>query len=231
MEQRVLRAIAIDDEPLALQIIEVFCDRMGGIKLQTFTSAESGLAAVRMERPDVLLLDIGLGKANGIELARQLPRDTCVVFTTAYSEYALEGFALDAADYLEKPFSYSRFQEAMSRVARRVRQKELLARHAITVKENYKNVVIPFDDIIYLEALDNYVCLHLTADRQVTTQSTLSSLLLQLPDELFMRIHKSFVIARRKIDRYTRRQVFLHCLRQPLPIGRAYAKAFNETFT
>lgn len=231
MDKRLLRAIAIDDEPLALQIIEAFCERMGGIELKTFTKANDGIAAARMEHPDVLLLDIDLGKTNGVDLARQLPHDISVVFTTAYSEFAIDGFELDAVDYLEKPFSFSRFQDAMRRVARRANQKELSEKHAITVKANYQNVVIPFDDIIYLEALDNYVCLHLTADRQVTTQSTLSSLLLQLPDELFMRIHKSFVIARRKIDRYTRRQVFLHGLKQPLPIGRAYAKAFNETFT
>lgn len=226
-----LRAIAIDDEPLALQIIEAFCERMGGIELKTFTNANNGIAAARMEHPDVLLLDIDLGKTNGVDLARQLPHDIGVVFTTAYSEFAIDGFELDAVDYLEKPFPFSRFQDAMRRVARRANQNELLDKNAITVKANYQNVVIPFDDIIYLEALDNYVCFHLTANRQVTTQSTLSSLLMQLPEALFLRIHKSFVVARRKIERYTRRQVFMLDLKQPLPIGRSYAKAFNDILT
>ena len=225
MEKNNLRAIAIDDEPMALSIVETFCQRMGNIEIKTFTQPSEGLAAMRIERPDVLLLDIGLGTANGVELAHVVPEGTCVVFTTAHTEYALDGFNLDVTDYLLKPFSFERFQKAIGKVARR-KQQELPP--TIIVKADYKNVVVPVADIIYLEAMDNYVCLHLTNGQQLVTQTPLSSLEAQLPEPLFVRIHKSFVIARRQVERYSRQLVFLRGVPHPIPIGRTYSTIFNR---
>lgn len=215
-----MTVIAIDDEPLALSIIREFCQRIGDIQLQTFTDHAAGMAAVAVECPDLLFLDIRLGSANGVILARTLPESTSLVFTTAYTEYAFDGFEVGAVDYLHKPFSFDRFRQAVARV----RQRRPDTAH-LTLKSGYKNVVIALTDILYIEAMDNYVRLHLVSGRQQMSQTTLTSLLAQLPADQFVRIHKSFVVSCRHVDRYTRQQVYLHGLNRPLPIGRTFVSA------
>lgn len=212
-----MNIIAIDDEPLALSIINEFCQRLGNICLQTFTDPMAGMAAVAEQRPDLLLLDIRLGTANGVSLARQLPGSTSLIFTTAYTEYALDAFEIGAIDYLHKPFAFERFASAIDRAHRRCS-----AKSSITLKADYKCVVIPVADILYIEAMDNYVRLHLVDDRYQMSKTTLTSLLDQLPAELFIRIHKSFVVARSHISRYTAQQVFIRGIERPLPIGRTF---------
>lgn len=106
---RNLRCIAIDDEPMALLIIEQFCRRKGGIELTTFSEPTIGLEEIRMKEPDLVFLDIHMNSINGLEIADTLPEKCCFIFTTAYAQYALEGFNLDAVDFLHKPFSYERF--------------------------------------------------------------------------------------------------------------------------
>lgn len=110
-----MKVIAIDDEPIALSIVQEFCQRLGDIELQTFTDPNIGMEAVKKVKPELLLLDIRLGTANGIELARQLQASTSIVFTTAYTEFALDGFEVGAIDYLHKPFSFDRFKSIHKR--------------------------------------------------------------------------------------------------------------------
>ena len=218
-----MKVISIDDEPIALSIIQEFCQRLGGIQLQTFTDPTEGMAAVAAQQPDLLLLDIRLGTADGMALARQLTAATSLVFTTAYTEYALEGFEVGAVDYLHKPFSYERFANALSRV-----QNRQPVVPSITLKADYKNVIIPLADILYIEAMDNYVRLHMTGCRQLMSKMTLTSLFRQLPPHQFVRIHKSFVVSLPQIDSYTRQQVYIKGISRPLPVGRNYADAFKQ---
>lgn len=157
-----MRVIAIDDEPIALSIIQEFCHRLGDIQLQTFTDPVEGMVAVRTEQPELLLLDIRLGKADGVALARQIPATTSLVFTTAYTEYALDGFEVGAVDYLHKPFSFERFSNAIARVSQRRSVQAF-----ITLKADYKSVIIPLADILCIEAMDNYVRLHMADGRQL----------------------------------------------------------------
>ena len=131
-----IKCAAIDDEPLALDIIEKFCQRIGNIELRKFSDPVKGLEAVREYKPDIVFLDIEMNGINGIEVASRLPEDTCFIFTTAYLKYALDGFDLDAVDYLHKPFAYSRFQIAFSKALRRIgRQPIKTAPQCITVKQ------------------------------------------------------------------------------------------------
>lgn len=218
-----MKVIAIDDEPIALSIIQEFCQRLGGIQLQTFTDPTEGMAAVAAQQPDLLLLDIRLGTADGMALARQLPAATSLVFTTAYTEYALEGFEVGAVDYLHKPFSYERFANALSRV-----QNRQPVVPSITLKAEYKNVIIPLADILYIEAMDNYVRLHMSDSRQLMSKMTLTSLFSLLPPHQFVRIHKSFVVSLTQIDSYTRQQVYIKGISRPLPVGRNYADAVKQ---
>lgn len=110
-----MKCIAIDDEPVALSIIRQFCQRSGDIELTTYTDPVEGLQRVKDVRPDLVFLDIEMGGINGIDVARQLPAGVFLVFTTAYAEFAVDGFDLDAVDFLHKPFSYSRFERAVEK--------------------------------------------------------------------------------------------------------------------
>lgn len=110
-----IKCIAIDDEPMALEIISSFCQRYGNIELTTFTNPIAGMELVRRTKPDILFLDIEMEDINGTELARDLPPGVMLIFTTAYAQYALDGFELNAVDFLHKPFSYSRFEKAVQK--------------------------------------------------------------------------------------------------------------------
>ena len=218
-----MRAIAIDGETIALSIIQEFCHRLGDIQLQTFTDPVEGMVAVRTEQPELLLLDIRLGKADGVALARQIPATTSLVFTTAYTEYALDGFEVGAVDYLHKPFSFERFSNAIARVSQRRSVQAF-----ITLKADYKSVIIPLADILYIEAMDNYVRLHMADGRQQMSKTTLTSLLSQLSPQQFIRIHKSFVVSLSQIASYTRQQVYIKGISRPLPVGRNFVDAVKQ---
>lgn len=154
---RNLKCIAIDDEPMALLVIEQFCQRKGGIELTTFSEPIIGLEEIRHNEPDLVFLDIQMNSINGLEIADTLPEKCCFIFTTAYAQYALEGFNLDAVDFLHKPFSYERFEVALEKARRRIESRRHPIPEYLTVKQEYNNVNIPLSDILYIEALGNYV--------------------------------------------------------------------------
>ncbi len=115
-----ITCIAIDDEPMALLVVEQFCRRKGGMELTTFSEPRVGLEEICRRKPDLVFLDIQMNSLNGLEIADRLPRECCFIFTTAYAEYALDGFDLDAVDFLHKPFSYERFEVAVEKALRRI---------------------------------------------------------------------------------------------------------------
>lgn len=224
-----IRVIAIDDEPVALSIIEEFCRRIGDIDLKTFNRADEGMAAVQNERPDLLLLDIRLGDADGVRLAAMRPENTALIFTTAYTEYAVNGFNLDAVDYLQKPFPFERFKTAIGKAIRRQTNTFVsFSPQTITVKAGYRNLIINLADICYVEARNNYVCINLSDGKQVTSQITLTTLLNKLPKERFVRIHRSFVVGLAHVASYNRRMVIVNGYSQSLPIGRTYAVEIDK---
>lgn len=135
-----IKCVAIDDEPLALDIIAKFCERIGGIDLSVFSDPELGLDMIRKEKPDIAFLDIEMENITGIAIAKQLPEETCFIFTTAYLHYAMDGFELDAVDYLHKPFAFSRFQTAFSKALRRLDHKPE-ENKSILVKQEYNNAI------------------------------------------------------------------------------------------
>lgn len=140
-----IHCIAIDDEPLALDVVSKFCERHGSISLTVYSNPEEGIAAIKETHPDLVFLDIEMENMTGLTIAAQIDRDICVIFTTAYLNYALEGFNLDAVDYLHKPFSFTRFQTAIEKAVRRIEyNRTALASNSITVKQEYSNVNIPF---------------------------------------------------------------------------------------
>ena len=155
-----MNCIAIDDEPVALSVLTRYCERMGGMELKTYSDPVVGMHEVLRAAPDLLFLDIRMGEISGVELAREIPKGTFLVFTTAYAQYAVDGYDLDAVDFLHKPFSYPRFCRAVEKARQLQALRELSQRSAteeetITVKVEYRNVKIPLSEIVYIEAMDN----------------------------------------------------------------------------
>lgn len=227
---KTISCIAVDDEPMALLVIEKFCSRKGGISLKTFSEPHAGLKAIMDEKPDVVFLDIRMDGTDGIEIAKTLPPECCLIFTTAHAQYALEGFNLDAVDFLHKPFAYSRFSEAVDRAVRRMNAREAAAERekSIVVKQEYSNVSIRLSDIVYIEALGNYVKIIRTDGTHVLTRSNMKAMQGALPPEQFVRIHRSYMVAKDKIESFSRTQVWLSDGETVLPIGQQYASTLAD---
>ena len=225
---RTISCIAIDDEPMALLVIEQFCRRRGGLELTTFSEPCVGLEEIRRRKPDLVFLDIQMNSLNGLEIADTLPRECCFIFTTAYAEYALEGFNLDAVDFLHKPFSYERFEVAVEKALRRIGARRSLPVECLVVKQEYSNVSIPLGDILYIEALGNYVKIVRSSGGHVLTRTNLKNITDSLPDGTFLRIHRSYVVAVSSVVSFTRTKVVLRGHDEGLPVGAQYAAQVLE---
>ncbi len=135
-----MRCVAIDDEPIALSIIEQYCNRLGGIELLTFTDPIEGMERIKLSTPDIVILDIEMGDINGLELARTLPAGVGLIFSTAYAQFAIDGFELNAVDFLHKPFAFSRFERAIQKVSL-LKSINTPPDSEITVKVEYHSVM------------------------------------------------------------------------------------------
>lgn len=222
-----IRCIAIDDEPIALDIIDRYCTRYGGITLETFTSSNAAISRIALTKPDIVFLDIELGGVSGIEIARRLPPNTCIIFTTAYAHYAIDGFEVDAVDFLHKPFFYDRFARAMNKAEQWNQMHDLLrlsesADRQIIIKSDYRNISIAIYNILYIEAVDNYIKLHLADGSTVLSKISLRAIQQMLPKDMFIRIHRSFIVARNRISSFTRTTVTINNTSLQLPIGRKF---------
>lgn len=226
---RNLRCIAIDDEPMALLIIEQFCRRKGGIELTTFSEPTIGLEEIRMKEPDLVFLDIHMNSINGLEIADTLPEKCCFIFTTAYAQYALEGFNLDAVDFLHKPFSYERFEVAVEKAIRRIESKRHHSPEYLIVKQEYNNVSIPLSDILYIEALGNYVKIFRKSGGHVLTRTNLKAITDLLHVHDFLRIHRSYVIPISSVVSFSRSKVEIEGNVEELPIGSQYVASVMDT--
>ncbi len=194
-----IRAIAIDDEPLALEVLQAHASRSGIIVLErTFTRASLGISYLLQHRPDALFLDIRMPDKSGIELAEQLPTDIPIVFTTAYPEHAVKGFELRAADYLLKPISFSRFEQACTRIAERL-QEGRQQDDDLLVRCNGAWIKVRCHAIRYIEARGNYLLLATTTGDHLIRQ-TLQEMAQRLPP-YFVRTHKSYIVNSRQIDK------------------------------
>ncbi len=224
-----IRCIAIDDEPIALSIIERYCQRRGDMEISTFSNPIEGIEQVRKIMPDLLFLDIEMGGVNGVELARDLPNGVHLIFTTAYAQFAIDGFDLNAVDYLHKPFSFIRFEKAVARVEQRIQMvKSLGLDDEITLKVEYQSVRISRSSIEYVEAMDNYVKIMQPSARPILSQMSMKSIEELLPKEHFARIHKSYLVSRNAIASYSRTQIKLKHNNTVLPIGRTYQTDFMQ---
>ena len=198
-----------------------------GMTLETYSAPRIGMQRIREWQPDIVLLDIEMNGTSGIELARQLPPSCCLIFTTAYAHYALDGFEVNAVDFLHKPYFYERFDRAMRKAKQWLQMHDLLrvsesAARQIILKSEYRNVTLSVGSILYVESIDNYVKVHLADSTSVFSKIPLRSMEEQLPRGEFIRIHRSFLVARNRIASFTRSEVTLTKNGKTLPIGKKY---------
>jgi DNA-binding LytR/AlgR family response regulator len=194
------KCIAVEDEPLAQRVLQQYIEQHPSLELIAMCDdafqAQQHLAHSAV---DILFLDINLPRISGINFLKTLRHPPAVIFTTAYPEFAVEGFELDAVDYLLKPFSFERFLKAVNKAVSHSPNKAVAQQDSIYVKSDKKVFRVVINDIIDLEALGDYVRIRMVGAQHLVN-STLRDLLDELPKEQFMRIHKSFAIALNKIE-------------------------------
>lgn len=217
-----MRAIAIDDEPIALEIIKSMAAKVPYLELKAiFTDAFKAMEYLQNESIDLLFLDIKMPDISGIDLFKSLSKKPLVIFTTAYSEHAVASFELDAIDYLLKPFSLARFLKGCNKAfeLHNFRNATQSSDH-LYIKTGYEQVKIMFDEICYLEATGNYVTFVLK-DKTVLSRSTFVEAINLLPPDKFVRVHRSFLVAKNKVDKIERTQVSVN--KANIPVSEAYS--------
>lgn len=221
-----IKAIALDDEPLALEILQNLCTDIEYVDLQkTFTKSEEAFKYLRKYPVDLLFLDINMPSISGLDFYKKLPQKTMVIFTTAYSEYAVEGFTLNATDYLLKPISLSRFQQAIEKAFHQWKtQNQNLEQQYLFIRADYSLIKILFSDILYIEGLDDYLKIHIQNQKTVVARMTLKAILQKLPAAEFIRVHRSFIVSVSKIEKI--RNKIIHIGQAEIPISSSYETAF-----
>ena len=220
-----LTCIAIDDEPIALLIISQFCERKGGLELTTFSEPLTGLREIARRKPDLVFLDIEMNSTNGLDIAHALPPESCLIFTTAHAQYALDGFDLDAVDFLHKPFAYERFEKAVEKAIVFIEARQHKVPENIIIKQEYNNISIPISDILYIEAMENYTKIFRINGNYILSRTSLKSI------QEILRTHRSYIIPVNKVERFSKREINLTGCRIVIPIGRQYAENVYATLT
>ncbi|RZK75748.1 MAG: response regulator transcription factor [Pedobacter sp.] len=228
----VLKCVAIDDEPLALQLIKTYADRIPTIQLkETFEDGISAIEYLNKNQIDLLFLDINMPDITGIELANALINKPLIIFTTAYKQFAYEGFQLEAVDYLLKPIQFESFSKAVQKAVSYKSFKDRLPtsddKAFIYVHSEYRLVKIKLSEIEFIESMEDYIKIHAGADKPILSLMTLKRILEMLPASLFVRIHRSYVINIIKIKSIQHKKVQMETI--TLPIGDSYASHFLST--
>ncbi|BBE18759.1 two-component system response regulator [Aquipluma nitroreducens] len=229
-----LRTIAIDDEPLALRLVSDYISKTPFLELVgAFDNPLDAIDFLSAESADLIFVDIQMPDLTGIEFARSLEKAPKIIFTTAYEKYALEGFKLNAIDYLLKPFSYEEFLKAAQK-ARKQSELESSVLPSIEansqflfLKSEYKIRRINFNDILYIEGLKDYIKVYTTGeDKPVLSLNSIKSLEQKLPEDQFMRVHRSFIVNLNKIDTIERSRIIFG--KTYIPVSDQYKDKFQE---
>lgn len=237
-----LKCIAIDDEPLALRQLKSYIEKIPYLELTaTCNNALEAQQLLASQHVDLIFVDINMPDLSGVEFVRSLVNRPMVIFTTAYSEYAVEGFKLDAVDYLLKPFSFADFSRSAGKANslyelrhnQRAGEPEATPealpkdKEYISVKADYKVSLVKISNIVYLESEGEYVRMHLDDGTTITTLFRLKNMEAALPSDMFMRVHRSYIVNLRCIKGYVRGRVFLSDT-EYVPIGENYKESFQH---
>ena len=229
-----IRCIAIDDEPLALKQIEAYIDKTPFLeKVAVCDSALQAMEVLRDQPVDLMFVDINMPDLSGMDFVKTLDNPPRVIFTTAYSQYAVEGFRVDALDYLLKPISYPDFLKSANKAKSWF---ETHQRNAVKVnnddeflfiKSEYKIVRINFNDIKYIESMSEYVKIHLVSSKPIMSLLSMKSLEEQLPSEKFMRVHRSYIVNLTKISVIVRNRIIFDG-NVYIPVSDQYKSKFQN---
>lgn len=227
-----IRCLAVDDEPLALDVIESHISKIPELQLvQKCTSPIKALEIINKEEIDLLFLDIEMSEITGIQMLKSMTKKPMVIFTTAYESYAMEGYELDVVDYLLKPISFDRFLKAVNKaqefsmLKKNATQKEGVSyEHGyVFVKSEYQMIKINFRDILYVEGLKDYVKIY-CGPKPILSLQNLKSIESKLPAAYFARVHKSFIISLPRIESVHKGRIRIG--ENEIPLGENYREAF-----
>lgn len=225
-----IKAIALDDEPPALKIIEAYCEMTEGISLvRTFTRPSEAERYISRYPVDLIFLDINMPTANGIEFYKALDRKLMVIFTTAHAEFAVEGFNINALDYLLKPIRKERFDQAINKAKEQfeLQQKSTDPSESfLLIRADYSLHRIKVDDILYIEGLDDYLKIHIADQKTVVTRMTMKNMLNELAHAEFVRVHKSFIVPMKRVNKVRNRIIYIG--EHEIPIGNSYEEEFMK---
>lgn len=223
-----IHCIAIDDEPLALQLIQEYCAKISFLKLEkTFTNTDEAISYMQANKTDLLFLDIQMPDITGIQFYKNLSEKPPVIFTTAYKDFAVEGFNVDAVDYLLKPFEYDRFLKACYKAKEYIEflSSQEVQLNSLFIKVNYEIMKVNLKDIDLIEALDDYIKIYIKPN-PVLTLMTLKSIQEKLPPRDFVRVHRSFIIPLAKIEKFSKSKVWISG--KEIPIGSSYSAVYDQ---
>lgn len=232
-----LSCIVVDDEPMALQLVESYVLKTPFLELKgKFSNAIDVLQFFHNtnETIDLIFLDIQMPELTGLDLSKKIPSMTKIIFTTAFDKYALEGYKVNAIGYLLKPFSYIEFLEAVEKAQKLSLSNTNLSTtetpqqpNYMFVKSDYKQLKINFDDIVYIEGLKDYVKIYLTSQTSpILTLLSLKKLTEELPTDRFMRVHRSFIVALDKVKEVERHQIIFG--KQRITVAEQHRESFDE---
>jgi DNA-binding LytR/AlgR family response regulator len=230
-----MKCIIVDDEPIAREGVEALVGKIPQLESAgIFDSAETASEYINAHPVDLIFLDIEMPGINGIEFARNIPKQTLVIFTTAYSEYALDSYEVDAIDYLVKPIEWDRFRKAIDKA---ISYHSLLVNEAkeeieaendfIFVKSERRYFKVYYDNILFIEGLKDYVIIQ-TDNKRIITKMYLRTILELLPVKMFFRINKSYIVNLKKIDSFGNNDVFIG--EREIGIGATYREDFYKIF-
>ena len=225
----------IDDEPLALGLLEMYVSKTPFLKLTgKFSSAVAAVESVRETPPDLIFLDIQMAELNGMEFARLVPEKARIIFTTAFEKYALESYKVNALEYLLKPFSYSDFLLAANKALhwqqmneKATTEKGTNSVDCIYVKSDYRLLQIQLTKILYIEGLKDYLKIYLEGEMQpIVSHITMKAMEEMLPEQSFMRVHRSFIIQKDKIKVVEHNRIVFG--KTHIPVSDSYKDTFQE---
>ncbi|CAM1363638.1 LytR/AlgR family response regulator transcription factor [Tenacibaculum xiamenense] len=225
-----VNCIIIDDEPMAREILATYIDKIPNINLiKSCSSAMEGLNLINNHAIDLIFLDINMPEISGLTFAKSIQKNIKVIFTTAYREYAVEGFDLQAIDYLLKPIAFDRFLRAVNKLFETSNPPQEASsgiavpsshtNNFIFLRSDRKMIKVDFDDIFYVESLSDYVKIH-TKSKTIVTRETISNLESKLPNHNFIRVHRSFIVSIKQIVSFTNEYIEIN--KKSVPISRSY---------
>jgi len=223
-----LRCIIIDDEPLAVDLLKSYAEQTPFLDLAaTYNDALSAIDSIKSGDIDLLFLDINMPKISGLEFSKTLPPSVKIIFTTAYGQYAIDGFKLNALDYLLKPISYTEFLRAANKALDWFNLSDSSQSSGIFIKSGYRIEKIEFANILYIENQKDYVKFHIDGVKEpVSSLMSMQSLEEKLPAKLFMRVHRSFIVNLDKIKTIERNCIVFG--KEYIPVSESYKAKFME---